>query len=79
MHLKSILKSLVAFASGAGVGVRFRKGTYHDQDSTETASKALPTFHVNLLGFRVGKTVGFFGKAGFGYKGLFSAGLNAQF
>jgi len=24
-------------------------------------------------------TIGFFGEAGFGYKGMFSAGLNAQF
>jgi hypothetical protein len=65
--------------SVAGFGVRIRKGTSNDLDSTETISKALPTFHVNLLGFRIGKKIGIFGEGGFGYKGMFCGGLNAQF
>jgi hypothetical protein len=74
-----VMKKGFQLYSGAGLGVRIRKGTYHDLDSTETVSKALPTFHVNALGLRVGVKVGFFAEFGAGYKGIFSAGLNAQF
>jgi len=74
-----VMKKGFQLYSGAGFGIRVRKGTYHDLDSTDTVSKALPTFHVNLLGFRVGRKVGFFGEVGAGYKGIFCAGLNAQF
>lgn len=74
-----VMKKGFQLYSGAGVGVRIRKGTYHDLDSTVTVSKALPTFHVNLLGFRIGRNVGIFGELGAGYKGIFCGGLNAQF
>jgi hypothetical protein len=74
-----VMKKGFQLYSGAGLGVRIRKGTYHDADSTETLSKTLPTFHINALGLRVGRKVGFFAELGVGYKGIFSAGLNAQF
>jgi hypothetical protein len=74
-----VMKRSFQLYSGAGFGVRIRKGTYTDSDSTETVSKALPTFHVNLLGFRIGRKIGIFGEGGFGYKGMFCGGLNAQF
>jgi hypothetical protein len=74
-----VMKKGFQLYSGAGLGVRIRKGTYHDLDSTDTVSKALPTFHVNLLGFRIGRNVGLFGELGAGYKGIFCGGLNAQF
>jgi hypothetical protein len=64
--------------SGAGFGLRFRRGTY-STTSTDTANKVLPTFHVNLIGLRVGGKVGFFGELGAGYKGVLSVGVNAQF
>lgn len=65
--------------SGAGFGVRYRRGTYSDADETDTVSKVLPTFHINALGVRVGRKVGFFAELGAGYKGMIAAGLNAQF
>lgn len=65
--------------SGAGFGVRIRRGTYTDEDETDTISKTMPTFHVNALGLRFGKMIGFFAELGYGYKGVLSAGLNAQF
>jgi hypothetical protein len=64
--------------SGAGFGVRYRRGTYAATD-TDTYNKLLPTFHVNALGVRFGRKVGFFAEFGAGYKGILSAGLNAQF
>jgi hypothetical protein len=64
--------------SGAGFGVRYHHGVY-TTTSTDTANKVLPTFHVNLIGFRVGGKFGFFGEFGAGYKGVFSVGVNAQF
>ena len=64
--------------SGAGFGIRYRRGTYVTAE-TRTASRVLPTFHLNALGFRFGRKVGFFLEAGIGYKGMLSGGLNAQF
>ena len=56
--------------SGLGAGVRLRKGTYDSEgEATETTNKALPTFHINAIGFRVGGKVGLFGELGAGYKG----------
>lgn len=74
-----VMKRSFQLYSGAGFGLRFRKGTYNAYDSVETTNVTVPTFHVNVLGFRVGQKVGFFGEAGFGYKGVICAGLNAQF
>lgn len=74
--------------SGAGVGVRIRRGTYAVappigtqalQPPEEKISKVMPTFHLNALGFRFGRQIGFFAELGVGYKGLFNAGLSAQF
>lgn len=65
--------------SGVGFGVRYRHGTYDDVEESDTLNKVLPTFHINALGLRFGKSVGFFLELGGGYKGVLSAGLNAQF
>jgi hypothetical protein len=65
--------------SGAGFGVRIRRGTYTDEDETDTISKTMPTFHINALGLRFGGKIGFFVEAGYGYKGVISVGLNGQF
>jgi len=40
---------------------------------------ALPSFHLNALGVRVGKKIGFFFEAGVGYKGMLSVGIDGQF
>jgi hypothetical protein len=64
--------------SGAGFGVRYRRGTYVTTE-TDAFNKLLPTFHLNALGVRFGRTVGFFAELGAGYKGILSAGVNAQF
>ena len=64
--------------SGVGFGLRYRHGTYQTEGSSEV-NKFLPTFHINALGVRFGRKVGFFFELGAGYKGVLSAGLNAQF
>lgn len=64
--------------SGAGFGLRFRRGTYTTTES-DTVSKVLPTFHLNALGVRFGRKIGLFLEAGVGYKGMLLGGLNAQF
>lgn len=64
--------------SGAGFGVRYRHGAYQTEES-DTVNKVLPTFHINALGVRIGKKVGFFAELGAGYKGVLSAGINGQF
>jgi hypothetical protein len=65
--------------SGAGFGVRLRRGTYTEGEETDTLNKALPTFHVNALGLRFGRNIAFFAEIGAGYKGVLNAGINAQF
>lgn len=64
--------------SGAGFGLRYRRGTYQATQS-DTFNKLMPTFHLNALGVRFGGKVAFFLEAGVGYKGVLSAGVNAQF
>jgi len=73
-----IMKPSFQMYSGAGVGVRYRKGTYETTES-DTVSKVLPAFHLNALGIRFGRKIGFFLEMGIGYKGLLSGGVNAQF
>jgi hypothetical protein len=58
--------------SGAGFGLRYRRGTYQTTE-TGTFNKLLPTFHVNALGVRFGGKVAFFLELGAGYKGVLSA------
>lgn len=65
--------------SGAGFGFKLRRGTYRDGGATETRSEALPTFHLNALGMRAGRKIAFFAEAGYGYKGVFAAGLDVRF
>jgi len=74
-----IMKKGFQLYSGLGAGLRLRKGTYTSGADTDTSSKALPTFHINALGFRIGGKVGLFGEIGAGYKGFLCFGLNAQF
>jgi hypothetical protein len=65
--------------SGVGFGLRIRRGRYADEDETITRTMALPSFHLNALGVRVGKKIGFFFEAGVGYKGMLSVGIDGQF
>lgn len=74
-----VMKPGFQLYSGVGFGVRYRRGTYTTGEMTDTVNKALPTFHLNALGMRFGRTVGFFIEVGGGYKGALNAGLSAQF
>ena len=66
--------------SGLGLGGIIKKGLYAVSGSPdETTSRFRPTFHVNLLGIRLGKALGFFGEIGAGYKGVINLGLSGRF
>jgi hypothetical protein len=73
-----VMREGLQLYSGGGFGIRYRRGTYQTTES-ETTNKVTPTFHLNVLGIRIGKTVGFFAEFGVGYKGMLLAGINAQF
>jgi hypothetical protein len=73
-----LMKPNLQMYSGVGFGVRFRRGTYTAAEA-DTVSKILPTFHLNAIGLRFGRKIGFFLEAGVGYKGMLSGGLDAQF
>jgi hypothetical protein len=72
-----VMKPGFQLYSGAGFGVKVRRGTY--ADGADTVTKALPAFHLNPIGLRLGKKVGFFAEFGIGYKGILAVGLNGQF
>lgn len=74
-----VMKPGFQLYSGAGFGVKVRRGTYTDGAETDTETKALPAFHLNAVGLRVGKKVGLFAELGIGYKGILAVGLNGQF
>lgn len=66
--------------SGLGAGLTFKSGTYSVAGSTdETSSRLRPTFHLNVIGFRLGKNFGFFGELGAGCKGIISLGVSSRF
>jgi hypothetical protein len=74
-----IMKPGLQLYSGAGVGIRVRSGTYHEGGETESETKVLPAFHLNALGVRFGKAIGFFAELGIGYKGVLAVGVNGHF
>ncbi|MBN2199323.1 MAG: hypothetical protein JW747_05675 [Candidatus Aminicenantes bacterium] len=66
--------------SGLGAGLTFKNGTYSVAGSPdETKSRIRATFHVNVIGFRLGRNFGFFGELGAGYKGIVNIGLSGRF
>lgn len=65
--------------SGAGLGLRNRRGSYTVNGDEDVVSNVLPTFHINVIGFKFGKQIGFFGELGVGYKGVCNFGLSAMF
>jgi hypothetical protein len=73
-----IMKPALQVYSGAGFGFRYRHGTYLAEETSDTVNKVLPAFHLNVLGVRFGRKIGFFLEAGIGYKGLLLGGINAQ-
>lgn len=73
-----ISKSMFQMYSGVAVA-------YSSESIKSSSSAKAPdgtgffNYHVTAAGFRVGKTLAFFGEVGFGYKGIASAGLSYQF
>lgn len=60
--------------SGVYAGLAY----YRSNSGTSVHSDQL-ALHLTALGFRFGKTIGVFGEAGFGYRGVFNAGISARF
>jgi hypothetical protein len=79
VEVRWLTRRALTLYSGAGFGVKVRRGRYADGEVTEAFTKALPTFHLSAIGLRAGGRVGFFAEAGYGYKGVLAAGLDARF
>jgi len=79
IEVRWLTRRTLTLYSGAGFGVKVRRGTYAPGDGTESFTKALPTFHLNAIGLRAGGRIGFFAEAGYGYKGVLAAGLDVRF
>jgi hypothetical protein len=79
IEIRWLRRRTLVLYSGAGFGVKVRRGTYAYGEGTEAFTEALPTFHLNALGLRAGGKVGFFAEAGYGYKGVLAAGLDVRF
>lgn len=74
-----VMKKSFQLYSVGGIGLRLRRGEYVGLLDTDTESSTFLTFNLQALGFRFGKTIGFFGELGVGYKGGIVFGLDAQF
>jgi len=67
-----------------GGGTTFMHERFTPSDSNPELSgfdgfyDPLPNFHVNLLGFRFGRTAAFFAEFGLGYKGIANVGFSFQ-
>jgi hypothetical protein len=67
--------------SGFGAAYTLAQAEVNRTDGNPNTSNKMYhfNFQVNLLGFRIGKAVGFFTELGFGYRGVVNAGLSARF
>jgi hypothetical protein len=79
VEVRWLTRRALTLYSGAGFGVKVRRGTYMDGLDADTETKVLPAFHLNAVGLRLGRKVAFFAELGIGYKGLLAVGLNGQF
>lgn len=71
----------VYFSFGAGTTVAqqdFMSNQPEGEGSFSKSYEPVPSYHVNVLGIRLGKAIGIFGELGFGYKGLLNVGLSFQ-
>ncbi|SDH33345.1 hypothetical protein SAMN04487996_13351 [Dyadobacter soli] len=64
------------FYSTAGAGFYLRERSYYE---TQKDTDAGPTMYLAPVGLRFGKDVGCFMEVGYGYKGIFNAGLSLRF
>jgi hypothetical protein len=65
--------------SGLAVAYTFGNASYNgSNDDFENSKYSYINFHVNALGFRLGKALAIFAELGFGYKGLLHTGLSLQ-
>lgn len=70
-----------AFCMYSGIGLGVMLDYYTDKTSTETISgqKIFPAGQLTLLGFRVGRSVAFFGEFGLGTLQILNAGISYKF
>ena len=71
----SYRKNWVNLYSGAGLGLSTVVESYENDSETEYWF----AFHVNAIGIRMGNRIAGYVECGFGYDGIFSAGLMAAF
>jgi|SaaInlStandDraft_4_1057021.scaffolds.fasta_scaffold02399_8 hypothetical protein len=68
--------------SGLGLGfTAYDNNVVYTDNTTPNDDASINSFNFQLtgIGIRVGKKLAFFAEAGYGYKGIVSAGLNLQF
>lgn len=71
-----IKTAIIDFYGSASVGVIFAQTSYKNMNTRGNNTGF--AFQVNPVGIRVGKKLGGFLEAGFGYKGLINAGLSLK-
>lgn len=75
-----ISRPMFKLYSSVGAGVTINNETYKPASGdNEKNNQAHFNFQVSPIGVKVGNSIGFFAEAGFGYKGIISAGLFASF
>ena len=71
-------ESMIQLYCGAGLGtaITIKEMLFTNQSANNSLEvRFLPTFHLNLIGVRVGKDLFGFVEYGVGFKGMFSAGI----
>ena len=68
-------RNIVQLYSGLSAGV----SVFTQSDSSQSDSKTIFAFQVNVIGLRVGHKFGGFFELGFGYDGIINAGLSVKF
>lgn len=75
-------ESIIQLYCGGGLGaaITFREKLFTNQPANNSLElRFLPTFHLNLIGARVGKDLFGFVEYGVGFKGMLSAGIGYRF
>jgi hypothetical protein len=72
-------KPMFCMYSGVAIGVTMDYWSETSVSYTKTGQKLLPAAQLTLLGFRVGRALGFFGEFGIGTNSIINAGISYKF
>ena len=79
VRFRYLNKSMFCMYSGVAIGVTMDYYSESSLSYIKTGQKLLPAAQLTLLGFRVGRALGFFGEFGIGTNSIINAGVSYKF